>query len=687
MVSMLALLAGASCAIAAPMLALAVESNIRSLLPSTASPSTQSDVISQAAARTLQRTLTAAPMRFEQNLGQVQSNVRFTSRGRGYELYLSDDETVLKLHDRRVRKVNQPRNVSVTQIPSKTVPGNQSVLRMRLIGAHTPSAMTGSKPLHTRVNYLRGANEKQWHRDVPTFARVKANAIYPGIDLVYYGHGAALEYDFVVAAGANPDDILIEFDGANQIEIELSGALVLTTPAANIRLRLPAIYQEVANERREIDGTWVMRGTNRAGFKVGKYDSKLALVIDPVLDFSTYLGGGGSEDGLDNMGVALDAQGNIYVAGTTDSADFPTTGDIQDQFAGTIDAFVAKLDPSGSQLIFATYIGGSSVDSGQAITLDAAGNIYIGGFTDSVDFPIVAPLQAAIGGEFDGFVVKLDPSGSSILYATYIGGDKRDFVLGIDVNTAGEVYVTGDAESENFPVFDALQPVKGGSWDAYAAKLSAAGDAIVFSTFLGGTLLDSGQDIKVDSGGYVHVVGFTVSSDFPTENAFQATSNGDVEAYAVKIEPDGSGFIYSTYLGGESADRIIGLDLDAFGNAYVAGDTFSGDFPAINSIEPFRGFADAFMAKLDSLGNVVFSTFVGGAVADHALAIAVDPSGNAHIAGMTFSQTLSNRHAIQDEIAGEVDAFIASIDASGTRMPFVSYLGGSESDRVLGIAV
>ena len=353
---------------------------------------------------------------------------------------------------------------------------------------------------------------------------------------------------------------------------------MLATRAGEVVLHAPVVYQEIDGERRPVDGAWALRDEGRAGFTLGHYDVAQPLIIDPVLEFSTYLGGSGSEDALDNMGVALDASGNIYIAGTTDSADFPTTGDIQDQFVAITDAFVVKLDPSGSQTLYATYLGGDGLDSGQAVAVDEDGNAYVGGFTSSTDFPTLAPLQGTSGGDFDGFVAKLDPTGSSLVYSTYIGGSGRDFVLGIDVDDVGQVYMTGDVESVDFPTLNPLQPVWGGVWDAWAAKLTASGDVLAYSTYLGGSFADSGLDIKVDANGFVYVAGFTISSDFPTANAFQDVSAGDVEAYVLKLAPDGSAFVYSTFLGGDNTDRALGIDVDNFGNAYVVGDSHDETF-------------------------------------------------------------------------------------------------------------
>jgi glucose/arabinose dehydrogenase len=631
-------------------------------------------------------------MQFEENRGQVDPEVRFLSRGRGYQLFLTDSEAVLVLpdrnrpHEQTPGMERDPTGVVGATLEPDSRAGGRRVLRFRLTGAGTPASIHGSRALPTRIDYLRGRDPSKWHRGVPVFARVEYEKIVPGVDLVYYGDRGCLEYDLVVAPGADPSSLAIEFQGAEQVTLRDDGAVVASVETGNVVLHPPTVYQEVGGRREPVSGNWAMSADGRLGFAVGPYDESQALIIDPTVEFSTYLGGSGSEDALDNMGVALDSDGNIYIAGTTDSADFPTLGGAQNHFSGTTDVFVAKLDARGTKTLYATYLGGQGLDSGQAIAVDADGNAYVGGFTNSNDFPTVAPFQGTIGGSFDGFVAKLDPSGSSLVYSTYIGGSQRDFVLGIDVDDVGQAYVAGDVESEDFPTVNPLQPRWGGVWDAWAAKLTPAGDGLVFSTYLGGSYLDAGLDIKVDRSGFVYVAGFTISSDFPTRNAFQETRAGDVDAYVVKLSPDGSAFVYSTYLGGGNADRAIGIDVDRFGNAYVVGDTLSVDFPAVHPILEFNGFADAVLAKLDAAGGVVFTTFLGGAVADQGLAVAVDPSGNAHITGMTFSDPFPLVRPLQQRIGGDVDAFVASVDASGAQFTFSSYLGGSGGDRGLAIA-
>ena len=641
--------------------------------------------------KTIGQQLERQPLLFEQNLGQTDSDVLFLARGRGYQLFLTESEAVLSLHAARplardVRAHGRARG-AVHQLEPGAHDNTPVLLRVSLLGAQKPTSVAGLEASTGRVNYLHGSDQSAWRTDVPTFARVAYKDVYPGIDLVYHSAQQQLEFDFVVAAGADPSRVMLAFNGADAVHLGDAGQLILATGTGEVVLPAPVVYQDVDGKRQTITGLWALGDHGRATFTLGQYDKAHALVIDPVVQFATYLGGGGSEDALDNMGVALDASGNIYIAGTTDSADFPLTAGRQQQFAGITDAFVVKLDPTGSSIIYASYLGGSALDSGQAIAVDGDGNAYVGGFTNSTNFPTRLPLQAHLAGAFDGFVTKLDSSGAAIVYSTYVGGANRDFVLGLDVDINGQVYLTGDAESSDFPTFKALQPVWGGVWDAWVAKLNAAGSAFMFSTFLGGTSADAGLDVKVDSDGNVYVTGFTISEDFPTAHAYQAGWGGDVDAYVTKLQPDGSAFVYSTYLGGGNTDRAIGIDVDSFGNAYIVGDTLSVDFPNVGSIVSFGGFADAYVAKFGPAGDVKYTSFIGGGVSDNGIAIAVDNSGNAHITGMTFSDTFLLVQPVQDHIAGQVDAFVSTLDATGSQVMFSTFLGGSGSDRGLGIAV
>jgi glucose/arabinose dehydrogenase len=605
----------------------------------------------------------ALPLRFEENRGQSDPRVAYLARGRGWSAFLARGESVLAVRPPGAARA--------------------AVLRMRPVGA-AAVAPEGRERARGVVHHLRGADPRGWRTNVPTFERVAYDALWPGIDLVYHGDQRRLEYDFVVAPGADPDRIALAIDGAERVAIEYE-ALVLEVAGGRVVFDAPRLYQERDGAREPVAGRFRLDAAGHVGFAVAAWDATRPLVIDPVLGFSTYLGGSGSEDGFDNMGVAVDATG-VYVTGTTDSSDFPIDDDApQPEKGGFADAFVTKLDPSGTEVLWSTFLGGVELDSGQAIALDSTHAAYVAGFSASPDFPGRSDGGPAPG-DFDAFVAKIAPTGAGIDFVRFLGGARLDFALGVDIDAAGNVWLAGDTESADFPTRFALQPAIGGLefFDAWVAAVSGDDGALLFSSYLGGAAIDSGQDVEVGEDGSVYVAGFTLSNDFPTANAAQPVKAGNVDAFLTKLAPGGSAITYSTYLGGEETDRAIGLAVDAFGNAFVAGDTFSGDFPTTR--EAFGGFADAFLAKYDAAGALAWSTCLGGDSADVGLAIEADASGNTFLTGNTFSLTFPIKFGFQGERGGDVDAFVAAYDPRGLRR-WSSYLGGSDGDRGLGIAL
>jgi glucose/arabinose dehydrogenase len=608
------------------------------------------------------RGIPALPLRFESNQGQSDPRVAFVARGHGWSTFLTRDESVLVVRPPRA--------------------GRAAILRTRPVGG-TATGPVGLERAPGVVHHLHGADPEHWRAGVPTYERVAYRDVWPGVDLVYHGDRHRLEYDFVVAPSGDPAAIVLEIDGAERISIE-RGDLVLGLDDGRVVFEAPVLHQQRDGALDRVAGRWRLVGERRVGFEVAAYDRTRPLVIDPVLGVSTYLGGSGSEDGFDNMGVAVDDTG-IYVTGTTDSADFPIEDALQGEKQGFADAFVTKLDPTGTEVLWSTFLGGAGLDSGQAIAIDATGSAYVAGFTASEDFP--TRTEPGVGsGDFDAFVAKLAPDGSSLDFATFLGGSKFDFALGVALDSAGQVWLTGDTESDDFPLANPLQAAIASSefFDAWVASIDGSDGSLEFSTYFGGAALDSGQDIAVGTDGAVSVTGLTLSTDFPAVNAAQPANNGNVDAFLMRLAPGATSISFSTYIGGEETDRGIGVGLDAFGNAYVVGDTFSGDFPT--TLEPFAGFADAFVAKYDATGARVWSTCLGGDSADVGLAVATDASGNSFVTGNTFSLTFPIRFGFQGDRGGDVDAFVAAYDPDG-RPRWSSYLGGTDGDRGLGIAL
>lgn len=531
--------------------------------------------------------------------------------------------------------------------------------------------------------------------NVPTYAKVYYHDLYPNIDLVYYGSQGQLEYDFVVRPGADPNEIMLGFQGSDKLEVDAEGDLLLHTVAGPIRQRKPVIYQEVEGIRREVAGGYVLKGAHQVGFQVAPYDASRPLIIDPVLFYSTYLGGSGDDEGTS---IAVDAAGNAYVTGTTDSINFPTVaGSFDTSFGGgSVDAFVTKLNPTGSGLVYSTYLGGSGsegIPTGGQIAVDAAGSAYVAGATSSSDFPITTgAFQTALAGGSDAFVTKLDPSGSALLYSTYLGGSSDDGAFGIAVDGAGSAYVVGATSSSNFPTTTgAFQTAKVNFQDGFITKLNPAGSGLVYSTYLRGTNGIFG--LAIDAAGSAYVTGGTPLTNLPTTlGAFQPShGGGGDDAFVVKLNPAGSGLVYATYLGGSGGDGADGIAVDALGNAYVAGGTGSTNFPTTSGAFQTNnaGGSDAFVTKLNPTGTgLVYSTYLGGSGADQALAVALDSSGNAYVTGGTRSTNFpTTSGAFQTTNAGGLDTFVAKLNPLGASLVYSTYLGGGGDENANGITV
>src|SRR5713101_2379850 len=682
--------------------------------PSAGEPLRRPDVLKTDVLKTYGR----LPLPFETNLGQTDSEVKFLARGAGYTVFLTPSEAVLVLRspqtsdqtpapvvarlDRRARG----------QRERETRPQRAAtVVRLGLVGANPDPGVVGLEPLSGKANYFTGNDPQKWRTGIPTYAKVRYRDVYPGVDVVYYGAQQQLEYDFVVAPGADPTRIRLAVTGAEALSVDAAGDLVLQTASGALRLHKPLIYQVRDGVRQEIAGGYVLLGKDRVGFRVAAYDTGRPVVIDPVLSYSTYLGGGSSDIGY---GIAVDSAGNAYVTGTTFSSDFPTVNALQPTRHGYYDAFVAKLNPAGSALVYFTYLGGRSQDYGYGIAVDSAGNAYVTGTTFSSDFPTVNALRPGLSGSADAFVAKLNAAGSALVYSTFLGGS--DFVFltefglayaydsgsAIAVDSAGNAYVTGTTPAFDFPTVNALQPTLAGFANAFVAKLNPAGSALVYSTFLGGSsgscdeygfcypASDDGLGIAVDSTGNAYVTGTTPSPDFPTVNALQPTLHGYYDAFVAKLNAAGSALVYSTYLGGSDYDSGYGIAVDSAGNAYVSGTTSSSDFPTASPLQPaLGGYQDAFVAKLDPAGSaLVYSTYLGGSYhfcdeygfcyGDYGRGIAVDGAGSAYVTGATFASDFPTVNALQPTLRGASNAFVAKISptTTTTQPPVASFTSG-----------
>jgi hypothetical protein len=654
-------------------------------------------------------TMMGMPLQFEANHGQVDDQVKFLARGKGYTLFLTPTESVMVLQQREAtgQKNALTGNLTALQEPA---PIKQSVVRMKLEGANPSPIIDSMEPLPGIVNYFIGNDPAKWRTKIPTYAKVQYKEAYPGIDLAYYGNQGKLEYDFIVAPGADPNQIKLAFEGASEIKVAASGDLLLTTALGYVRLQKPIVYQvETDGHKTLVAGNYIAspQSLNAVQIQLAAYDHGKALVIDPVLDYATYLGG---SSGDANPDIAADAAGNAYISGFTNSLNFPVTPGAFDSTFNAI--FVAKVNPTGTTLLYATYLGGTGNDPGNnKIAVDAAGQAYVAGPTSSTDFPVTpgafqtslncpAPPNCSL----DGYVTKLNATGSALVYSTYIGGSGGDFLYGIAVDGSGNAYITGDFRSNNFmitpgafsattvggflakinpagtglvwstrlavsssalyigrgvaldsfgnaivigqaqgtiaPLVNPAQSVPGGGADAAVWKFNPAGSVLLFSTYLGGTQLEQGFNVAVDSMNDIYVTGQTTSLNFPTTpGAFRTTNSGEYDIFVTKLSGAGA-ILYSTYLGGSGDDCFISscdIGVDASGQAYISADTESSDFPVQNAIDStYNGARDAVLSVFKEDGSgLTSSTFLGGPVQEGRVNLAVLPSGTAFLAGNT----------------------------------------------------
>lgn len=648
-----------------------------------------------------------APIFFEPNLGQTSSEVRFIARGAGYGLFLTRDEAVLKLRGKA----------------SAASP----VVRMRLSGASPSPRVSGAQQLSGISNYLLGKDPARWRRGVPQYARVHYQDVYPGIDLVYYGTQGKLEFDFEVAPHADPSQIALTFAGPEQASLGTGGDLLVETLGANLKFHAPRIYQRIAGHEHAIRGKFLMLAQNKVAFDIGPYDHNHPLIIDPVLSYSSFLGGAGSESA---PFVAVDNALNLYVCGSTTSADFPLKGPVTSPYDGSVlngaqDVFISKFDANNT-LVYSTYLGGSGTDTAAGIASDPiTGNVTVAGTTDSSDFPTLNAYQsAAKASGTHAFVTQLAASGAALLYSSYLSGSGTDTATGVALDTKGNAFVTGTTTSSDFPVFPnpgAFQTSSRATNQFFATEFSttATGDAsLVYSTYFGGTSpsdgVTVGGGIAVDPSGNFYITGGTTftntgaSNDFPILNAYQSTIGGGKDAFVAKFgnptaSTNAGALLYSTYVGGSGDDVGNAIAVDNTGNAYVVGsssstETFTGSVTGFQTANK-GGASDAFVAKIGSApasGHTEFPlnyfSYLGGSGADIGLAIAVDSSQGAHIAGSTDSTDFNTSHPVQDALKGGTDAFVALLSTTGSTTStsqgtYSTYLGGAGADRGTGVAV
>jgi len=577
---------------------------------------------------------------FEPNRGQDRAGADFVAHGDGF---------ALTLRGGRADLVSQNAHLATV-----------------LDGARHSLRGEGESRLPGVVNYLKGDDRARWITGVPTYGRVKYRAVYPGVDLVYYGNAGKLEYDFVVSPGADPRAIRVRYDGAESLQVDGAGDLIVKTSGGDLRQHRPLVYQDVDGVRHEIAGNYRVQGKT-VTFAVAAYDRRRELVIDPVLTWSTFVAYSGSAGGSWGEGAAVDSSGNTYMIGTTVS----TSGDY--------DVLLCKLSPAGTN-IFTTYFGTVYDDYGYSVAVDSAGNIYFGGETTD---------EQTFG---TAWVGKINPTGTAYIFQGYpdqstvpsvYGASGQDVVYGVALDGSGNFYAAGATTSSYLPVSSGAAQTKyaGGLWDGFVMKFSSAG-SLLYSTYLGGSGSDYAYAIAVDTAGDAFVTGATTSANFPTTSgAFQTTNGGTSNAFVTKLSPSLS-TVFSTYLGGNGTDTGNGIAIDSGGAAYITGETNSTNFPTLGAIQSsFGGGAgDVFLTKVNGDGKTLaYSTYLGGSAEDYGVAIAVDGGNNVYLTGDTGSTDFPLLNAFQSANQGSVNAIVAAVDSSGGKLLFSTYLGGNGS--------
>lgn len=605
------------------------------------------------------------PLAFEKNRGQGPAAADFVARGAGYSVALSHGDariTLLRAEDR---------------VPA--------AVELRLVGARPDATASGRDVFPGTVNDFMGNDPARWRTDIPTFGRAEYTGVYRGIDLAYYGSEGRLEYDFIVAPGADPAAIRLAAGGTRKVQVDAGGDLVLDTEGGEVRFRKPVSYQQIAGVRHPVDSRYLLARGDEVRFVLGAYDARHPLVIDPSLAYSTYLGGSQSESAA---AIAVSPGGNAFVTGQTCSMDFPLVNPEQVTYGGQCAMFVSKLNAQGSGLVYSTYFGGSGSDYVHAIAVDSSGAVYLTGSTTGPDFPLKNPLYPTSYGD-QGFITKFSPAGNALVYSTYVGGPKGADPYAIAVDARHNVYIAGSAGSD-FPVTaGSYQPsCSPNTVCTFVAKVNASETALTWSTYFGQlTSPDynpSVAAIAVDAQGAVYLTGGTTGGLPVTAGAPQPVFGGVEDAYIAKLANTGASLIYSTYLGGSQYDIAYAIAVDPAGNAYVAGDTQSPDLPVTTGAfqTKLAGLYNAFVAKVNSAGTQwQYLTYLGGDRYDGARGIAVDSSGDAMVAGYTFSANYPRVSAVQPVLPGNQAALFkttsagASWSESDTGMPDASITG------------
>jgi hypothetical protein len=647
------------------------------------------------------------PLAFEANRGQTDSRVDFLARGQGYALFVRPTEAVLAL-----RRVPRSESTAPDKIGGAAT---TAVVRMRLLGADTAARPEASAPLAGKVNYFVGSDPARWRREIPTYGRVGYAGVYPGVDLVYHGNQGRLEYDFVVAPGADPGAIRLAFTGADGTQLDSAGNLRLTVAGDQLTFQEPAVYQEIGDRRAMVAARYDVRDDGAIGFALGEYDRSRELVIDPILAYSSFVGGSMNDAAYD---MAVDASGDSIVVGYTYSANFPTANPLDATIGGPTyeDAFITKLNATGTAAIFSTYFGGIYEDNALGVATDLAGDLYVSGGTRSPDFPTTpgAP-DTTCGGcapfpqPGDAYVAKFTGAGA-LVYATLIGGHSYEQSYSLAVDNLGQAYVGGGIAfgyaycggPHQFQAVNAFDACANSYYDAFLTKVNATGTAFLYSTTFGGSNDEySGAGVAVDNAGGAFMTGPTRSIDYPTTAGAYDTSCGTsftqhvgiFDAYVAKFDTTAAGaasLAYSTCLGGSADDSGGGIALNG-GQIWITGVTESVDFPTVAGFDTTpNGGGDAFLARLNpaavGAAQLTYGSYLGGSASDGGDNVKLDLAGNIIVSGTTSSADFPAVDALQPHGGGS-DAFVTKLDPTGGMALFSTPIGSCQNETATGLAI
>jgi len=601
-------------------------------------------------------------MTFEVNAGQTDPRVQFLSHRGGRTLFLTSTEAVFQ--------------------------AGREVVGMQMIGANPASRAEGLDRQLVKSNYFQGSDPSHWRTGIENFGRVQFHEVYPGIDLVYRGESDAFEYDWVVKPGADPTKILLKFEGVESVNLDRHGDLVLRTPSGRLTHKKPSIFQTSRLRSTEvIGGKYEIVKGSLVRLNIASYDHARPLIVDPVLTYSSFLGGSALDQGT---AIAVDSTGAAYVGGTTSSSNFPT---LPVRTAPPGQGFITKVSPDGKSLIYSTYISGTSSITGLAV--DASGEVFVTGTTSSSDFPTVKAFQSHLNKaplfQDSAFVTKLNAAGNGLMYSTYLGGSQNDEGKAIAVDAAGTAYVAGDAGSPDFPMVKPIQAKQASSLDVFVTKFSPDGSTLQYSTYLGGESGDKSFGIAVDPSGNAYVTGQTASGNYPTFNALQSTFQFPA-AFVTKINPSGTAFVYSTYLGGFGASgSTVGYAIaaDSSGNAYIGGADSTDFLPGRTLCFLCGGGTDGFVTKLSPTGTLFYSAYLAGNSLDKVMGIAVNSRGEPWVTGLTSSPTFPTTPdaLMKPQSMFATQVFVSHLSSTGSTIIFSTCLSGTNSGDDEGHAI